>query len=313
MSSEALRRSSTSGSPASGANEAPSAVLPKTAPSAATTSRTADVCQISAGAFSSSCTEMPPGSVGSGRAAAGAAERAPAHGAPTCRRGCHRGLPGVRRLAGLHRGSRTSPIGRSRLPLVAGAARWGSSFTGRRHAELDEPPDQLGDAQAGELCLLRIHARGSESGEGVHLADEEGVPRDQEIDTSHADAVERTVRGERQLLKTLREGRLDLRARIDVGKTRDVLRLVVVPLVVAAHLTRLEDDRLMVAQDSAFQLAGTCHIALDDDLGVVAQRLVDCCRQLSVLVNECHAHAAAKAGRLHDAQLADRSVDVAKD
>ena len=78
----------------------------------------------------------------------------------------------------------------------------------------------------------------------------------------------------------------------------------------APHLTGLEDHRLVVAEDAALELACPDEVALDDHLGVVAQRFVDGRGQLTSIVDQGHAHAAAQSGGFDDTLLAHRRLDV---
>src|SRR6185437_9242405 len=93
---------------------------------------------------------------------------------------------------------------------------------------------------------------------------------------------------------------------------RAVLGVVVVPLAGEAHLARDRHLRLVVAQHRDLHLAGL-DAALDDDPAVVARGEVDRGAEVLRALDLADPDARAEVGRLHEAGVADRARDVARD
>ena len=121
---------------------------------------------------------------------------------------------------------------------------------------------------------LRVHADRGEAGDGVHLVDVDRArcAFQQEVDPSHAGAVDRLERRDRQPLD-LRGGRSrQIRRDEDLRPVVDVLGLVVVELARRDDFAGHRGRRLVVAEHGALDFARLGHRRLDDDLAVEARR-----------------------------------------
>src|SRR5262249_53107017 len=142
--------------------------------------------------------------------------------------------------------------------------------------ELDQPVEQRGVGQAARLPQPREHRRLGEARQAVDLVDEEGAARalHQEVDAAESLAVEDLAGADREALHLARLLLVELRRDEELRVLVDVLRLVVVELVAGADLARQRGLEALAAEQRDLDLARVDR-RLDEDLGVVARRLLE--------------------------------------
>src|SRR5947199_43484 len=178
--------------------------------------------------------------------------------------------------------------------------------------ELDQAVEQLAVAEPGSLPHSRVPARRGEPGDRVDLVDEDPIALEKEVHPRHAGAVDGAVRLERERADPPgrlgrkwgwhREPRLAIR----------VLRRVVVELARVRDLAGQGGHGLVVPEHAHLDLAAGDG-ALDEDLPVVARRLVERPGQGARVADLADPDGRAEIRRLDEAGEAEGLRDPARD